>query len=64
MQGTRLVNTLTELAQSYGVSKRTLYMWIDEYPELKEKIKPFRDGYKKIYPPAILDEIKAKFGEP
>ena len=62
--GTRLVNTLSELAVQYGISKRTLYDMIDQYPELAAKVKPFKIGNKKIYPSAIIDEIKAILGEP
>lgn len=63
-KGTRLVNTLGELAQKMGYDLRTLNDQIDLYPDLAEQVKPFRDGKKRIYPPLIIENIKAKLGEP
>lgn len=60
----RLPNTLGELAKLYGFSLEILYAMIDQYEDLKDLIKPFRDGKKKIYPPIIIDKIKEKLGEP
>ncbi len=59
-----LVNTLGELANKYGYDLRTLYVQIDQYEDLKDLIKPFRDGKKRVYPPIIIDKIKERLGEP
>jgi hypothetical protein len=63
-KGRQLVNTLGELAAQYGITKPVLYGLIDQYEDLAKKIQPFKDGNKKIYPPAIIDEIKKVLGEP
>lgn len=60
----RLPNTLGELAKLYGFSLEVLNAMIDQYADLKEMVKPFRDGKKKIYPSIIIEKIKEKLGEP
>jgi hypothetical protein len=60
----RRVNTLGELAAQYGFSLRVLNDLIDMYPDLKEKVKPFRDGKKIIYPPKLIEQIATTIGEP
>lgn len=60
----QLVNTLGEVADKYGVTLPTLKSMISLYPLLHEKLKPFFDGQKRIFPPAIIDDIYKTLGEP
>ena len=57
-------NSLGSVARCYGVGLDVLLGWIEIYPLLKEKIKPYRDGKKIVYPPAIIKEIFETLGEP
>jgi len=60
----KLPNTLGEVALKYGFSLPVLNSMIDLHPQLKEEVKPYRSGKKKIYPPSLLDKIYAALGEP
>lgn len=57
-------NTLGAIAKQYCVDLDTLNAWINVHADLKEKVKPYRDGRKLIYPPIIIDEIYKKLGKP
>ncbi|GAB4404064.1 MAG: hypothetical protein Fur0028_16470 [Bacteroidales bacterium] len=50
--------TLTELAQRYGVSNKTLYSWLKRAHIIKNK----REGY--LFTPKEVKEIYDKLGEP
>lgn len=57
-------NTLGAVATMYSVDLRTLLGWLEVHPALVEKIKPYRDGKKLVYPPALIQEILDTLGEP